>query len=320
MQNFGVTLLACLVSVSAAAALRFAAPARAEDLPDFDELWNYGDPAGTEVKFRALLPKAEASGNGEYLAQLWTQIARTYSLRGQFDKAHETLDKVDASLKPAWATARVRSLLERGRSFNSAKKRDDARPLFVRAWEEAKAAGLDEHACDAAHMMGIVEPGEKGVEWNLKALTLAEVSKEPKAARWVGSLCQNLGYAAQERGEHEKALGYFKKGLAWSLERKRGGQARIFKWFIGKSQRLTGDLDGALATQKEVAKESEAAGAKDGFSLEEIAETLTAQGKAAEAKPYFAEAYALLKDDPELVDDPKRRERLRTLGGVAEAK
>jgi tetratricopeptide (TPR) repeat protein len=318
MQGLGVALLACLSF--AVLAVRFAAPARAEDLPDFDELWNYGDPAGTEAKFRAVLPQAEASGNGEYTAQLWTQIARTYGLRGEFVKAHETLDKVDAGLKPAWKTARVRSLLERGRAFNSAKRKDEARPLFLRAWEEARVAGLDEHACDAAHMMGIVESGETGVEWTSKALALAEASKEPKAARWVGALCQNLGYAHQEKGEHEKALAYFRKGLAWSLERKRSAQARIFKWFIGKSQRLTGDLDGALATQKEVARESEAAGDKDGFSLEEIAETLTAQGKPAEAKPYFAEAYALLKDDPEIVGDPKRRERLRTLGGVAEAK
>ena len=295
------------------------AAAKGGTLPDFDELWNYGDPAGTEAKFRALLPQAEAAG-GEYLAQLWTQIARTYSLRAQFDKAHETLDRVDASLEPAWTTARVRSLLERGRTFNSSKKKDDARPLFLRAWEEAKAAHLDEYACDAAHMMGIVEPGEKGVEWTTKALAVAEVSKEPKAARWVGSLCQNLGYAAQERGEHETALAYFRRGLAWSLERRRAGQARIFKWFIGKSQRLTGDLDGALATQREVAKESEAAGAKDGFAAEEIAETLMAQGKPAEARPHFADAYALLKDDPELVDDPKRRERLRTLGGVADSR
>src|SRR5205814_5834148 len=185
-----------------------AAPASAEDMPDFDERRNYGGPAGTEVKFRALLAKAEASANGDNTAQLWTEIARTYSLRNQFDKAHETLDRVDAGMKPEWKTARVRSLLERGRTFNSAKKQDDARPLFLRAWEEAKAAGLDEHACDAAHMMGIVESGEKGIEWTSKALALAESSKEPKAQRWVGSLCQNLGYAYQERGEHEKALGY----------------------------------------------------------------------------------------------------------------
>jgi tetratricopeptide (TPR) repeat protein len=318
MRDFATILL--VFTGAATLAASFAAPAFGEGLPDFDELWNYGDPAATEAKFRQLLPKAEASKDGEYLAQLWTQIARTYGLRGQFDKAHETLDRVDKGLDPAWKTARVRSLLERGRTFNSSNKKEEARPLFLRAWEDAKAAGLDEYACDAAHMMGIVESGEKGIEWTTKALALAESSKEPKANRWVGSLCQNLGYAHQERGEHEKALAYFKKGLAWSLDRKRMGQVRIFKWFFGKSQRLTGDLEGALATQREVAKESEAAGEKDGFSLEEIGEILTAQGKPAEAKPYFAEAYALLRDDPELKADPKRLERLRTLGGVESTK
>ena len=48
-----------------------------QDLPAFDGFWNFEDPAGSEAKFRELLPKAEESGDRGYLAELLTQIART---------------------------------------------------------------------------------------------------------------------------------------------------------------------------------------------------------------------------------------------------
>src|SRR5205809_4269353 len=46
-------------------------------MADFDKLWDYQDPAGTEKKFRELLPAAEAAGDASYVAELLTQIART---------------------------------------------------------------------------------------------------------------------------------------------------------------------------------------------------------------------------------------------------
>lgn len=70
----------------------------ASNLPDFDKLWNFGDPAGTKKKFKEIVPTAKASGNKDYLLQLLTQIART-------------------------------------RVFNSSKKAERAQPLFVKAFE-----------------------------------------------------------------------------------------------------------------------------------------------------------------------------------------
>jgi NADPH2:quinone reductase len=46
-----------------------------QTLPVIDSLWNYGDPAATEEKFRAILSEA-AAGDPDYHAQLLTQIAR----------------------------------------------------------------------------------------------------------------------------------------------------------------------------------------------------------------------------------------------------
>jgi hypothetical protein len=81
-------------------------------LPEFDSLWNYDDPAGTESKFRELLPRAKAAGDDGYLAELLTQIARAQGLQQKFEDANATLDQADALIRPEMKTARVRSLLE----------------------------------------------------------------------------------------------------------------------------------------------------------------------------------------------------------------
>src|ERR1051325_153220 len=97
-------------------------------LPDFDKLWDYAHPEETEKKFRELLPRAEKSGDKSYYAQLLTQIARTYSLRGKFAEAHATLDQVEAMLTDDLKLARVRYFLERGRTFNSSQQAAKALP------------------------------------------------------------------------------------------------------------------------------------------------------------------------------------------------
>ena len=100
------------------------------DLPSFDALWNFDDPAGTEARFRELLPRARESSDPSYAAELLTQIARTQGLQQKFDQAHATLDQVDASLKPEMKVAKVRSLLERGRVLNSSRKARESVPIF----------------------------------------------------------------------------------------------------------------------------------------------------------------------------------------------
>src|SRR5438093_6724954 len=39
-------------------------------MADFDKLWDYAHPAGTEKKFRDLLPQAQAAGDVGYFAEL----------------------------------------------------------------------------------------------------------------------------------------------------------------------------------------------------------------------------------------------------------
>jgi len=124
---------------------------------DFDTLWDYQRPEGTEAAFRALLPEAERGPDRSYHLQLLTQIARAQGLQRRFDAAHETLDVVEARLGDAPLVARLRYLLERGRVFNSSAAPDSARPLFQQAWDLSGAAPeVAFYAVDAAHMLAIV--------------------------------------------------------------------------------------------------------------------------------------------------------------------
>src|SRR5439155_3225238 len=126
-------------------------------MADFDKLWDYQDPAGTEKKFRELLPAAEAAGDASYVAELLTQIARTQGLQRKFDDAHATLDRVEAMLTDELKLPRVRYLLARGRVFNSSKQPDKAMTFFEQAWRLGEEAQLPRYALDAGHMIAIAK-------------------------------------------------------------------------------------------------------------------------------------------------------------------
>lgn len=287
-------------------------------LPDFDPLWNYGAPDSTEAAFRALLPQAHSSGDRDYLAQLLTQIARAQGLQQRFDAASKTLDEAEALIADDMKVARVRLLLERGRVLNSSKQREKAGPLFERAWDLARAAGADGYAVDAAHMLGIVSPGDSSIAWNRKAIAHAEQSSDPKARRWLGSLYNNMGWTCHEQKEYAVALDLFEKALAARKAEGKPPEIRIARWCVARTLRSLGRTEEALSVQRALLEEHRAAGTQDGFVEEEIAECLLSLNRGDEAKPHFAAAFERLGKDPWLTrDEPERLERLRRLGGIA---
>src|SRR5574341_847248 len=97
-----------------------------QDHFDFDSLWDYSDPHQTEIRFREILLQVPEQ-NHAYL-ELLTQIARAQGLQRKFDRAHQTLDQVERRLGKYASRARVRYLLERGRTLNSSGNPDAARP------------------------------------------------------------------------------------------------------------------------------------------------------------------------------------------------
>lgn len=151
---------------------------------DFNSWWDYDHPDATEERFKTLLPELPAGS--PIRLELLTQIARAQGLQRRFDDAHQTLNEVEPQLPTEPARITARYLLERGRVYNSSRKPDDARQLST-AWTVATATGQDGLAVDAAHMLAIVASGDAVLEWNLRALDLAERYDPARDAR-VGSL------------------------------------------------------------------------------------------------------------------------------------
>jgi tetratricopeptide (TPR) repeat protein len=289
-------------------------------LVDFDTLWDYNEPGLTETKFRELLPEAKESGDGSYYAQLLTQIARTEGLQRKYDDAHQTLDAVEGMLTDESSAARIRYLLERGRVINSSGSPEEAKPYFMEAWEMGLEIGEDFYAVDAAHMIQIVEPPEKQLDWADKAMDLAEKSKDEKARNWLGSLYNNTGWSYHDLGQYERALELFEKSLKWREEKNDDEGVRIAKWTVGRTHRSLGRIEEALQVQRDLEEEFEREGLdQDGYVFEELGECLHIQGKNEEAGKYFALAYDLLsKDEWMVANESDRLERLKELGDKGE--
>jgi tetratricopeptide (TPR) repeat protein len=284
-------------------------------LPDFDALWDYNHPAQTEAAFRLLLSQAETSSDPSYYIELLTQIARAQGLQRDFAAAHQTLDQAQARLSDNLSRARIRYLLERGRVFNSSGKPEEARPLFEAAWAQRQAAQEDFHALDAAHMLAIVSPPEEKLYWNLKALELVERTSDARARTWGGGLYNNIGWSYHEQGQYQLALEAFQKALEWRQAQGDLREILIAKWCIARTLRSLGQLHKALDMQQALEEAWKPLGGSDGYTTEEIGECLLALGRAEEATPYFAQAYAKLSQDPWLVaEEPIRLERLKHLG------
>jgi len=287
----------------------------AKPLTDFDALWDYNDPAGTEVKFRELLPGAKESSDKSYYAQLLTQIARTEGLQRKFEDAHQTLDTVEALLTDELIVAKIRYLLERGRVYNSSNQPDKSKPLFLEAWELGVAKGEDFYAIDAGHMLGIVEPPEKQLEWAGKAMELAEKSTDQRARNWLGSLYNNTGWTYHDLKQYDKALELFEKSLRWREGKNDEEGIRIAKWTIARTYRSLGRIEKALQIQRELEKEFEQKGIEhEGYVFEELGECLLLLQNEDEARKYFKLAYDLLSKNQWLVaNEPERLKRLRQL-------
>ena len=284
-------------------------------LEELDRLWDFDDPAGSEQRFLALLPRARQERDGAFLGEVLTQLARAQGLQRRFGEADRTLDEGAAAVRADDERGRVRLLLERGRVANSARREGYGRLQFTEAWERARAVGEDGLAVDAAHMLGIVEPPESAREWNERAMELAQTSPDPRARRWFGSLANNMGWTRHDAGDYDEALSLFQVALE---ERRRDGtpnQVRIARWCVGRCLRSLGRVEEALAEQQVLAAELDAAGEVDGYVDEEVGECLLALGRGDEAGLYFSRAYAELSGDAGLqATEPERLEHLRSLG------
>jgi len=288
----------------------------ASDLANFDDLWNYSDPGDTRVKFEALLPMAEKLPDQSCLLQLQTQIARTFGLQQNYDSAHKVLDGVESKLTDGLELARVRYLLERGRTINSAGAPTKARTLFNESFELARRIGADSFAADAAHMVAIVaESRDERIEWNLKGIGVVESSTDARAERLLGPLYNNIGWEFYSAGEFERALDVFKRALVVREKTRTDNTVRIARWCIAKTMRALNMIEEALVIQTKLEEEYAQLGGESGYVWEELGELYLIKGSKAKAADYFGKAYGKLLQDKWLVSDqPERIKRLKLLG------
>lgn len=249
-------------------------------LEELDRLWDFDDPAASERRFAALLPRAESEHDGAFLAEALTQLARARGLQGRFDEADATLDDAESALRPDDGRGGIRIHLERGRVANTAGREGRGRTSFLGAWELARAAGADALAVDAAHMLGIVEPPDLAWAWNERGMELARGSSDPAAQRWLASLANNMGWARHEAGAYDEALELFTLALAAREEQDDPKRTRIARWCVARCLRSLGHTEAALAAQQALAAELEAIGETDEYVTDEIAECRRALGKA----------------------------------------
>ena len=179
------------------------------DIAALDRLWNFDDPAASEMRLRAA---ASEAGSAVIAAELTTQVARALGLQDRFDQADALLDDLPAPAAAHPAVA-VRVDLERGRLRNSAGSPAPAAVLFRRALDAALAANLEFLAADAAHMLAIAEP-DRAEDWTAQGLAIAEASIDPRCRRWAGSLHNNLGWTRQDAGDLAGALAEFEAALS----------------------------------------------------------------------------------------------------------
>ena len=288
------------------------------DLPPIDTFWDYNNPQATAQKFRELLSDAETSADKSYYAELLTQLARTQSLQRKFEEAHSLLDSAQKIVeRQNMPVAGIRYLLERGRTFNSADEIEKAIPLFKEAYAKAIEHNQDFYAIDAAHMLGIAAKPQDQLDWNRKAMDLAEKTADTRAGKWLGSLYNNIGWAHHEVKDYQKALTFFEKLLAWRMDQKNERGIFIAKWSIARTWRSLNRIDEALALQQQLLDEIQRKGlAPSGYVFEELAECLLIQDRAIEAKDYFRKAFEILSQDIWLkANEEDRLGRLKRLGG-----
>ncbi|MDM5114145.1 tetratricopeptide repeat protein [Aeromonas salmonicida] len=265
--------------------------------PDFMAQWNYQDPAASALRFHALLPEARTAANLQLELELLTQIARTYSLQRQFAEAHQLLDEIEPRLTDATPRARLRALLERGRTFNSAGDKATARTLFEQAWQLGLKSKELYLAIDAAHMIAIAAPLEEQSRWHQLAMELAERSQDEKVRGWLASLYNNQGWTLFELGRFDEARVFQQKCLAWHEQHNNTAKAFIARWSLARLTRAQGRHEQALAELKQLQEEmAEAGEPEDGYLFEELGENALVLDDPAAAE-YFSRAWFLLSQD-----------------------
>lgn len=229
--------------------------------------WNFSNVVKAEQELRVAI---EATTEPESRAELMTQLGRARGLQGDFEQALHWIDAAgEMSQSPR---VRVFVDMERGRVLNTSGKPAEALPLFESAFQLAQLHAEFELAADAAHMVAIVSPYPKALEWTEIGLGIAAASDDPQVKRWRGPLLNNIGWAAFEGRDFETALGFFQQSLAVREENPSAQvPIRIAKYSVAKALRQLHRVEEAITILRAIVVESDSEGNPDGYFLAELA-------------------------------------------------
>ncbi|MCW5659159.1 MAG: tetratricopeptide repeat protein [Burkholderiaceae bacterium] len=266
---------------------------------DLRPLWDFSKPALSEERFRAALANAQ----GDDALILKTQIARTWGLRREFERARQILAEVQPQIDRAGAEAQVRYWLELGRTWASATHKPEqltseaktqARSAYDRALATAKAAKLDGLAIDTVHMFAFIDTApEDGIKWADEGLRLAKASTQPAARRWEATLRNNRGVALNQLKRHDEALTELKTALQLIEADGKVYETRVAHWMIANTLRLMGRLDEARDIQLRLERAFDADKEPDPYVFEELEAIYKTQGNAERAAHYAARLKAV---------------------------
>jgi tetratricopeptide (TPR) repeat protein len=175
-----------------------------------DELWDFGDPAGSELRFAA--EAASQAHTDAERAELLTQQARALGLQERFDVGWALLESLGQATD---AAVRTRIKLETGRLLNSAGNTDEAVIEFDDAAALAGSGGLLFLQIDALHMLAIADKA-RSCERAAEAIDRALRAPDDRTRRWLVSLYNNLGCAYSEAGDLGQALAAFLQAQEWA--------------------------------------------------------------------------------------------------------
>jgi hypothetical protein len=176
-----------------------------------DELWNFGDPAGSERRFAA--EAASATHTDAERAELRTQQARALGLQERFAAGQALLDSLGQAADDAAVGTRVR--LETGRLRSSAGNAAAAVAEFEAAAALAESGGLLFLQVDALHMLAIADSA-RSREWAVQAIELALTAPDDRTRRWLVSLNNNLGCSYSDDGDLDQAMVAFLQAQQWA--------------------------------------------------------------------------------------------------------
>ncbi len=150
--------------------------------------------------------------------------------------------------------------------------------------------------------------------WTKRGLELAEAHES--ARYWAGPLLNNLGWDHFDAGEYEPALDAFERALAGREEAGDEGPLQIARYAMGKTLRMLGRFDEAIARLEPAVAWATAEGSPDGWFHEELAEAYAGAGRPADAQEQARLAIPLLLEaDSDFGQDAVRSGRLRLLAG-----